>query len=338
MRSARTLLPLSVLVLALGSCGLFTASPFPVMLTQTIAQRSFVAEIPDTALDNFRPWVVENGPGSRLVLLVGGFPYPSSNPWMFVMDEDLQLIQSYTLTDLQTMVAPKSFNGSQVMVASDGRLVVGTAVFLFGDGWISTAGHTDAMADAGGFYDPGFPLTTAGNNLVNMNAVGNTLQWHTYQCCWLDVGPGSRTITAASINFELRTVLSEPYPAMTDVILVLSERDSDRTRFVRVPRNDFNGALPANFMDLPAYPSFTKEHIHTDTIGYTTSGIVAYSYETQDYTLFTFNEPENLTTLHVGNIDDEKDNQRTAWSWSGGYSCVWDTRTKTLYKVAKWWN
>lgn len=338
MRTARSLVLLPALLLALCSCGLFTASPFPVMLTQTVAQRSFTAEIPDTVLDNFRPWVVENGPGSRLVLLVGGFPYPDPDPWLFVLDEDLSLIQSYTLADLRAMVAPRNFNGWQVMVDSDGHLVVGCALFLFGSGWITPAGHTDVMATNGGFYDPGFPLASAGNNLVNLQAVGNQLQWHNYQCCWLDAGGWVQTITAAGTNFNLRAVLTEPYPAMTDVILVLAENDTDTLRFVRVPRNDFNGGLPANFMDLPAYPSFAKSQVDSGSIGYTSSGIVAYTYKTQDYILFTFSEPDKLTSLHVGNIDNEKDSQRTAWSWSGGYSCVWDTRTKTLYKVAKWWN
>jgi len=338
MKTTRSLVLLPTLLLVLCSCGLFTASPFPVMLTQTIAQRSFAADIPDTVLDNFMPWVVENGSTSRLVLLVGGFPYPSSEPWLFVLDEDLSVIQSYTIADLQALVTPKSFNGSQVMVDACGNLVVGTALFAFTSNSITPAGNTDAMADAGGFHNPGFPLASPGNNLVNMSAAGSTLSWHNYQSCWMDSTSWSTSITYAAINLELRAVLSEPYPSITDVFLVFAENSTDTVHFVRVPRNDFNGTLPAFFMDRPEYPSFAKEEIDTDSIGYTSGGIVAYSYQSQDYILFTFSEPDKLTSLHVGNIDDEKDSQRTSWSWSGGYSCVYDTRTKTLYKVAKWWN
>ena len=65
---------------------------------------------------------------------------------------------------------------------------------------------------------------------------------------------------------------------------------------------------------------------------------MAYSYETQEYMLFTFAAPDKPTTLRVGNLEGDQKDQRTSWSWSGGYSCVYDPRTRTLSKVAQWWN
>jgi hypothetical protein len=337
VKTVRALLVLPVLLVILCSCGLLTVSPFPVMLTQTMTQRSFAAEIPDTVLDNFRPFVVESGT-DRLILLVGGYPYPASDPWLFVLDESLSLLQFYTINDLVAFTTPRPFKGSSAMVDSDGNLVVGSALFGFDSHSITPLGNTCDLEGRGGLSGSGFPVNVAGENIVNLSASGTTLSWDRYQASWCTLGSGSCQITAASVQLEVRGVLCEPYPAMTDVILVLGENSSDTTHFVRVPRSAFVSGLPDGFMGLPAYPSFTKPHIDTGVLGYTTSGIVAYSYDTQDCILFTFSEPDKLTSLHVGNIDDQKSSQRTSWSWSGGYSCVYDSRTKTLSKVAKWWN
>ena len=104
-RIIRTLFLLPAVLLALCSCGLFFATPFPVNLAQTLATRDFSADIDATVPDNFRPFVMEKD-GARLILLVGGTPYPADKPWLFILREDFSLIRSYTMADLALVTNP----------------------------------------------------------------------------------------------------------------------------------------------------------------------------------------------------------------------------------------
>ncbi len=199
------------------------------------------------------------------------------------------------------------------------------------------------MGNRGGIGSPTAYTMPGSHNVCHFGASSASLQWDVYDCSWNFVSSPVVPIHPTVPGFWLRALFAEPYPSAGDVVLALEENEPNAegkwvTWFVRIPRASFDGTITPNFLDGVSYPSFTKTSIDSSSMGLTADGIVAYSYATQDYILFSFDDPDTLTTLHAGRIDDEKDSLRTSWSWSGGYSCVYDTRTKILSKVATWWN
>lgn len=345
MRAMRASAVLLLSVLALGSCGLFFVTPFSSDLAQTLAVRDFTAEIDDPSMDKFQPFVLEKVTGSvttRLILLVGGQPYPAGKPWLFILKEDLSLAQPpFTLADMyNTITSPTPFNGTHAMVDSDGQVVVGNALFdVVGD----TIAPVGPAGDLGGLYGWGFPTAASGDNVANMGSSGLTLDWYGYDSCWTSLGSISKQIRATGRNVWLRNVLADPNPATTAVILAFEEdrdpaTDTSTTYFVKVPRNRFNGSLPDYFLDDALnYPRTTKTDLESSHMGCTADGIVAYEHSSQSWIIFPFEAPNVVQSMGVGNISDDLDNQRVAWSYSGGYACVYDRRSRTLSKVATWW-
>jgi hypothetical protein len=343
---ASTVLLLSVL--ALGSCGIFFLSPFSSDLAQTLAVRDFSKEIDDPTLDEFRPFVLEKVTGSvttRLILLVGGQlpggqPYPEDKPWLFVLKEDLSLAQeSFTRAELGLIIGTP-VSGTHAMVDSYGQVVVGNALFnIVGD----TIAAVDVAGELGGLYSRGFPIHALGYNVANMGSSGLNLEWYTYDCSWAWPTFISRRIRPSDRNVWLRDVFADPNPATATVILAFEENkdsttDTSTTYFVRLPRQEFDGRLLDNFLDDGLrYPSTTKTDLEGSHMGYTTDGIVAYEYKSQSWIMFPFDAPNVVQSMGVGNISDDLENQRVAWSYSGGYACVYDKRSRTLSKVAKWW-
>jgi len=326
--------------LALSSCGIFFVSPFPTTLSQTLAVRDFSAEIDDPSLDEFRPFVLESG-ATRLILLVGGQPYPDYKPWLFVMREDFSLAQPpFTLEHLELAIGT-SVNGTRAMVDSEGYIVLGNVRFSIVGDTIAPEGPAGGL---GGLYSWGFPTTTAGDNIVNLGSSGLTLDWRRYNSGWNDLGLSpSCHIRSSGRNLQLRDVFAAPNPMATTVILAFEEdkdptTETSTTYFVRVPRAQFAGSPANNFLEHQVnYPSITKVDVDSANMGYTSDGIVAYEYSSQSWVMFPFDAPNVVQSLYVGNIEHERDNQRVSWSYSGGYSCVYDRRTRSLSKVAKWW-
>jgi hypothetical protein len=343
---ATTVLLLSFL--ALGSCGLFFLSPFPTTLAQTLAVHDFSAEIDDPSLDEFRPFVLEKVTGSvttRLILLVGGQlpggqPYPVDKPWLFVLKEDLSLAQEpFTRAELGLIIGTP-VNGTHAMVDSNGQVVVGNVLFNIVRDTIAPVGPAGVL---GGLYSWGFPILASGYNVATMGSSGLNLDWYVYDSGWHSPALESKRIRASDRNVWLRDVFADPNPTTTTVILAFEENkdtttDTSTTYFVRVPRQEFDGSLHDNFLDDGLhYPSTPKTDLESSHMGYTSDGIVAYEYKSQSWITFPFDAPNVVQSTYVGKIEDDLDNQRVAWSYSGGYACVYDKRSRTLSKVAKWW-
>lgn len=342
MRASAVLL---VSLLALGSCGLLFVTPFSTDLAQTLAVRDFSAEISDPSLSEFQPFVLEAGTG-RVILLVagqlsGGQPYPGDKPWLFVLKEDLSLAQKPFTRDELAAIIGAPVNGTRAMVDSSGHVVVGNVLFDIVGDTVEPAGIAGGM---GGLYGWGFPLSPSGYNLANMDSSGLALNWSGYDCGWTSLGSFSRQIRASARPLWLRAVFADPNPSIATVILALQENedsmtDTSTTYFVQVPRIEFNGSLPGNFLDDTLnYPSSTKTDLESSHMGYSDDGIVAYDQTSQSWIIFPFDAPNAVQSTRVGDISDDLDDLRIAWSYSGGYSCVYDRRSRTLSKVAKWWN
>jgi len=320
--------------LALSSCGIFSLSPFPMTLAQTLAVRDFSKEIDDPSLDEFHPFVLESG-ATRLILLVGGQLYPDGKPWLFVLKEDLSSAQEpFTRAELGAI------NGNRAMVDSNGQVVVGNVRFDILD---STLKKFGLVVSPGSLSKWGFPMSPSGDNVANMDSSGLAFTWDRYTFDWALPVSESKPIRSTGRNLWLRAVFADPNPATANVILAFEENknsttDTSTTYFVRVPRSQFNGGLANNFLDDALnYPSTTKTDLESSHMGCTADGIVAYEHSSQSWIIFPFEAPNVVQSMRVGEISDDLDNQRVAWSYSGGYACVYDKRSRTLSKVAKWW-
>lgn len=337
-KGARAFMILPVILLALGSCGIFLVTIFPMASALTVAQRDFSSEITGGILDKFHPFVLEKD-GTRLILLVGGHPYDSTKPWLFVMREDLSPIAQYTINDLALVAGPVF--GDSAVIDCYGNPIIGNVRFALAGDTITPTGPAGNLGNRGGLNNFQFSTGLSMGNACHFSASGPTLNWDQYDCSWNFQYSYSQQFSTSGRELRLRDVCVQPYPATSAVTLVLEENDVDSSTsiFVRVPRNQFSGGLLPNFLDDDvSYPRFTRTNISMENLGFTADGIVAYEYETGDWTLTPPGSTVVSQRLHVGRMDGEGGDTRIGWSYSGGYSCVYDPRTRALSKVAKWWN
>jgi hypothetical protein len=329
-----------LVLLSLGTCGLFLASPFPLDMAQAMAVRDFSSSIPDSAEDSFRPVVLENG-SLRLVLLVGGYsPKTGSAPFLYVMSDDLAILQELTWSKMQSYNV--SFSGTNAaMVDSQGRAVVANVLFAMSDSGLQEPGAPAGTLGAPNppLKQPAFPVGLMADNIINVSSDGFNLQWDQYLsdwCCWSS--PPSVRIRVSGNALYLQRVLAEPYDKFTPALLVFEEAkslgdDPLVSYFVTFPRMP----PPVDFLGQPMYPFFKSKDIESKSIGMTSEGIVAYSYDTGDWMLLEPGTGKVLNSIHIGSWDDDG-RAETTWSYSGGFSVTYDSRSHVLTKAAKWWD
>jgi hypothetical protein len=137
--------------------------------------------------------------------------------------------------------------------------------------------------------------------------------------------------------YRLDGVFTDPEDTNNNLaILVFRDDSSETDYFLQVPKNPdlMNGFPGPALFDNPAYTSFSVPNLAESSVMVTLDGIIAYNQNTQSWVRFTPSAPGTVSSLHV---PTRKYYAPTAFSFSGGYYCVWDPDTEVLTRYEKWW-
>jgi hypothetical protein len=162
----------------------------------------------------------------------------------------------------------------------------------------------------------------------------NSLNWTEYASDW---SASSSRSQAVGRSVQFIGAFTDPENAQHNVaFLVFGDSSSDTQYFMQVPKDPdiVNGLSGPPLFNNTAYPIFTKSGLGHGQIFLTVDSIVGYEDSSQSWVRFAPSSPDSVTRLSTAG---RKQGLQTAFSFSGGYYCTWDSSTLTLVKNADWW-
>jgi hypothetical protein len=144
-----------------------------------------------------------------------------------------------------------------------------------------------------------------------------------------------RPLDASHGPLDLDGVFTNPEDELGNAcVFAFADHSAGTEWFVQVPKTPDVEQPPAAAIFGGAYPTFSKEDLDSRSIAVTMDGIVAFQYKTQSWIKFTPSDPDTVSSLYIGK---KGSNQLSAFSFSGGYYCIWDPDTRTLVRYEDWW-
>jgi hypothetical protein len=345
MRMLRTAAAGIGLVLALASCDVLFMGIFPSSLGQATAAVDLSASIDPAAASTFNLSIARSY-GFEFAILYSTAGFDATKPHVIVLSPGLKVLNTYSLADVNLIVSPASFSGSTVFAhLVDGHIVIGNA-----DGVATSRGLKLIGPLPGGLPLNGW--TIIGGQLPSMSAYAwigfqvnqttNTLTYSPFDIGWFPVAPPPvnlpwlvRPLDASHGPLDLDGVFTNPEDELGNTSLfVFGDRNAGAEWFVQIPKSPDLEAPPTTPIFSGAYPTFSKEELDSRSIAVTRDGIVAFQYSTQSWIKFTPAAPQTVTSLYVGRRGSH---QQSAFSFSGGWYCIWDPETRTLVRYEDWW-
>ena len=323
------------LILSLASCDILFMGVFPSSLGQATARIDLSDRIGSAEASTFNLSIARSY-GFEFVILYSGAGLGSTKDSLIVLSPQLGVKNEYAYN-----FGTASPNISVFAHLSDGHIV---------------AGNFDGLATSAGLQLIG-PVP-GGVTLSNWSIIGSTTtSAYAWTGFWMDSTTNSMSYsaykqdwTAASIPTLTRTVrpvdptqpglwLNGVFTNPEDVLgntclFVFGEENSNTTHFVQVPKSPDLDMPPTPAIFSSGYPTFSKSNLDSGSIAVTTDGIVAYDGSARSWIRFTATNPNGVTSLYVG---ERNRNEKTAFSFSGGYYCVWDPVTRVLTRYENWW-
>ncbi len=317
----------------LASCDVLFSGMFPADVAQITAQVDLSAEVPAANAASFSLAVLKLL-GTEYVLLFSSDAFDSTKTHLFVLSPALQVLNRYTLDDLTAVPAPGiPFMGNTAVTRlADNQIVIGNLRAVPGTTGLDITGKLPGSAilfnEAVGGPAPGNLLWTN----FRSDSTG-TMVYEAYDALW--AGPTARSHPIGRSAW-VRDVFTDPEDSQYQTALIVFEDDSSTQYFIQVPKEpDLAGGWPAaNLLDNPAYLPFTKTQLDSDSIAFTSTGIVAYDYSSFSWIRFLPSAPNDLSKMRVGRRSGLL---RSAFSYAGGYYCTFDQGSRVLTRYEDWW-
>jgi hypothetical protein len=331
----------SLVLGTLSACsfyGIFSkADPALGLITE---QTDLAADIPAAAANSFTLSVVEDY-GREYVVLASDMPYNGTHLWL--MDADLNVLQTFTYADLMFGGVPLS--GSHAWFdawhLAPHRMIVGNQLFTL------TAADTLAWIGWAVPQGPGqqyFADHSGGDfNIAQILVTGNSLDLYTYPDTWASPSVNVTAVIGTASAYSLLAVFSDANA--TDAahqagFFVFRDMDTGTDHFVKIPWADImNGAINApadllSFYELFSRPSGTEQ---PDLLGYADGAFFSYSRgnsgDSGDFVRFDLTGAALPDSLHYEKLPD----MQVAYSLSGTHYFTFDRTTRVLSRRARWW-
>ncbi len=269
---------------------------------------------------------------SEYVLL---FSYDGFDPMrihLFVLDPSLRVLNAYSLTEIMDTVpidgwAPKG----DAAVALSASIIVGNVELAPGALGLDIVGKPGGQLFGRAIRGP----APGGLLWTNFSTDGmGSLSYDQYDAAWV------RTSVTKSVGrpYQLHGVFTDPEdPAGNSALLVFGD-GSNTTYFVQVPKDpdlSVSGGWPSTALfDTQTFVSFARSDLDTGSIAVTKTGIVAYDHRSQGWVRFLPTSPETVIGLPAANRSGEL---RSAFSYAGGYFCMYDPVSRVLTRYEDWW-
>jgi len=338
MRMLRTAAAGIVLVLALASCDVLFMGVFPSSLGQATARADLSAAIDPAAAATFN-LAIARSYGFEFVILYSTVGFDSTKPHLVVLSPSLSVQNEYSQSDI-----PFPFSGNSVFAhLSNGHVVVGNF-----DGAATSTG-LKLIGQIPNLAPPLNGWSIIGAQLPSMAAYAwssfqvdqtNTMSYKAFLEDWTPSAPSSltrlvRPIDSAHPQLWLSGAFTNPEDELGNTSLfVFGESGTDTDWFVQIPKSPDLEIAPAAPIFSSGYPTFSKDHLDSGSISVTVDGIVAYDGSARSWIRFTPSNPDTVASLYVANRGS---NEKSAFSFSGGYYCIWDPDRRILTRYEDWW-
>jgi hypothetical protein len=330
------------IVLSLVSCDFLFNGSFPADLGQASARADLSSKISTTLAKSFSLSILKSGTTEQ-VLLYSTLAADNSHAHILSLTPTLEVQSSFTLDDV-TALAPAGvpFKGSSAVThLLDGHFIIGNVEAVVGSNSLAPLRKLEP--------NPVPPPVSAEMN--NWTIVGPANAAFTWTDFYVDsatnllhytayAGDWSTNISIShpvGRSYRLEGVFTDPEDATSNLaVLVFRDGPSSTDYFLQVPKNPdmMNGFPGPALFDNTAYTSFSVPDLAEGSVMATVDGIIAYNQNTQCWVRFTPSSPGTVSSLHVRN---RKFDAQTAFSFSGGYYCIWDPDTEVLTRYEKWW-
>lgn len=333
-------------VLLLSSCSvlsLFLISVFPVTATQTVARLDLSIDIPPENAKSFRLTELLSG-GSRFYVLVSD--QSSDGTCIFVMNESLELVQSWSYNELRNICG--DFNGNCAMVDDFGSIVIGNLRFSYDpDTEKLTALYPPTSPVPTPLRSEGFSLSGESENIANIRIdEGNSeLEYEVFGSDWFQDGGATYPVfKEAKIGndgpYELTAVFVDPAESgkVTIVMRLKSDDENEAYRIVQIPKSHFSstGMVSVNILD--EYPNCRVDEAASELFGYSEDGLVMYQYRESNFVLFDIDPLVNSIisheTLHYYKAPTDV---KTVYAMDGDFSYTFDRARRIVTKLVTWW-
>jgi len=322
--------------LALVSCEALVSGPFPESLGQATirADLSGVIAAADATTFNL---AISRSYGFEFVILYSTTSSNPASPHLVVMSPTLTVTSSSTLKDLPF------FDGSSVFAhLFDGHIVVGNFDGLATARGLQSAGQIPNTVPLSGWSIIGARLPTMSAYAWSGFQIdpGNTMTYNAYLDDWSPDPPTAlsrivRPVDQSNPPLRIDGVFTNPEDeAGNESLFVFGDSGSSTEYFVRIPKSPDLETPPATAVFSSGYPTFTKGDLDSGSIAVTSDGVVAFDGSAGSWIRFTLSDPGKVTSLHIGRRGPH---ESSAFSFSGGYYCIWDADTRTVTRYEDWW-
>jgi len=324
---------------ALGACQLFgwaLASTFPAAVTQETARHDLTSFITAADASSF---AMRDLPASGREYLILASPLTTDGVRLIIMDTDLNVLLTFTAQDVAGL-------GASLGTAPPKR----SAAYGYVD---ISIGNLFFHTTAAGLVlppiirpvptqEPGFELAVAGNfNFQDFSVAGNSFSYTKYSDTWGPVGNNTFDILTSPVpntSFSLSAFFTDPDPARQIVLFVLSDANTGLDHYFVFPMSDFNSVSPS-FPFQRFYEVFTKPATNPEFLGYANGSFIRFvpngvNSRSGAFVRTDLNGTDSAVQLPSFNLPDI----RTAYSPSGTSYFVFDSGTRTVTRMAAWWN
>ena len=338
VRRARVLGLTLVVLSTLFGCDYLFNGIFPGAVSQMTYRIDLSPEIsaPDAA--SFTLSILKSGT-TEYVLLYSSSGFDGSKSHLYVLTPRLSVQNRVTMDDIAAVSPPGTpLRGNAAITHRyDGAIVIGNLQ-------ASPAGSGLSLDRK--LEPPDNPVNVEMRRAAIMGPSSASFVWAdfstdmstlTYTQYANDWSSSILRSHAIGRDYQLNGVLTNPEDDQANTaLLVFNDGSRNTTYFLPVQKDpDLVNAFPGPALfDNPAYSSFSMTDLNSRYIFATSDGIVAYEYRSHSLLHFTPTTTGSPIALHLGSISEELG---IAFSFSGGYFCVWDPATRTLTRYENWW-
>lgn len=332
-RSARALavfLALAAVSLSLSTCQLLFGGPYSGLLAQVTAKRDMSDIVAASSASRYNFAILKSGNSEFVLLFSSSISDPSQN-WLIVLSPNLKVLRTYTGTTINSLPPGSiSFSGTgAVSHLVDSTLVIGNVV-------AEGAGGTfvlDGML-AGGISLNGptvFGPSSESYTYTGFTTSSAYLNWNWYSGDWTTSGVSSAQIGGTA---QFCGVFSDPEDPNGNVAFLVFSENSGRLSFVEVPKYPDLFWGGQTLLGNSEYRTYTKNGLNSFDIHMTTDSVIGFDGGSNSWVRFAPSKPDTESRLYVGK---QPNGQKTEFSFSGGYFCMWDPTTLTMTRAEDWW-
>jgi len=345
VRRARVLGVLAVSLSMLFGCDYLLNGSFPGSVSQETVRLDLSSEISAAAATTFNLAVLKSGQ-TEYVLLFSSSGFDASKNHLYVLTPGLVIQNTFTMSAIADIppIGDPLKGDTAIAHLSDGKIVIGN---------VQATPGTNGLSLDGKLESPNNPVTVelskgaiVGPSSASFTWSGfftdpsNNLTFTQYASDWSSLISQTHAIGRP---YQLENIFTDPEDNQVNTALLVFDQSTSGSNstqyFMTVPKDPdmvtaFGGVTGPALFDNSSYTSFTMTELDTRHLFVVSDGIVAYDFQTHSLIHFTPTTTTSPVSLSFGQISDSL---KMAFSFSGGYYCVWDPSARTLTRYEDWW-